>query len=488
MQTMTAPAQVQQPAYEISDSDRERVQRIAQAWDAYNGNLVEPLKKLPESPNDNVLSNRCQPIVDRGIDFLFGKELEISCEEGAPQEAQDFLDATWGRKETRIPLLQKLAMSGAIAGQAFLRIVPSVDKTFRLIVVDPATVYVRTAPQDCETVLLYCIEYASDQKIEGRPQRVYYREEITRINPDANSGEQYADTDASGIDPDDTWSIAHWTKIGDRGQWIPAGEPIIWPYPFAPLFSCQNLPKPSDFWGIPDLTPDLIGVNNALNLVQSNINRIIKLYGSPIIYSTGVGDTVIDIKPGKIIGLPLPESKIVAVTLQSDLANALQFAMNLRSDIDEQSSVPGVATGRIVDLPRGTMSAVALELLFMPLLLKMNKKRCGYGSLILDVSKALLALNNMSGDIEMTIAWVDPLPHDDLTAMQAAILKQQIGVSTRTLLEELGMDADEEEERNQEEAAQKMTNFAQGRGMPPPMDMNAQPQPQDQGNQPFGGQ
>src|SRR5437667_6821265 len=98
MQTMTAPAQVALPAYEITDSDRERVERIAQAWDAYNGNLAQPLKKMEGQPNDNVLSNRCQPIVDRGIDFLFGKELEISCEEGAPQEAQDFLDATWGRK------------------------------------------------------------------------------------------------------------------------------------------------------------------------------------------------------------------------------------------------------------------------------------------------------------------------------------------------------------------------------------------------------
>lgn len=474
MQTLPTPAQAQQslmPKYEITDSDRKRVELITNAWIAYNGELPPPLKKMPDTPNDNVLSNRCQAIVDRGVDFLFGKELEISVEEGAPQEAQDFLDACWGRKETRIPLLQKLAMSGALAGQAFLRIVPNPDRTYRLIVVDPATVFVQTAPQDCETVLLYCIEYASDEKREGRPQRVYYREEMQRIDPDQASEMMMADTDA-------TWLIQHWSKIGDRGNWQSAGDPIIWPYPFPPLFSCQNLPKPCDFWGVPDLTPDLIGVNSALNLVQSNISRILKLYGSPIIYSTGVGDAVIDIKPGKIIGLPLPESKIVAVTLQSDLVNALAFASMLRSDMDEQSSTPGVATGRLVDMPRGNISGIALELLFMPLIKKNDRKKAGYGALILDVCKALLILNNMSGDIEMQLAWQSAMPNDDLGAAQAAQARKSLGVSEQTILEELGYDADEEMERSQAENAQKMLNT---QAMLPAMPME-QGQPEQKQN------
>src|SRR5690242_20047053 len=101
------------PQYEITDADKKRQERIAAAWRAYNGELEPPLQKMQGQPDDNVLSNRCQPIVDRGVDFLFGKEIEISVEEGAPQEAQDFLNEVWGRKEQRIPLLQKLAMNGA---------------------------------------------------------------------------------------------------------------------------------------------------------------------------------------------------------------------------------------------------------------------------------------------------------------------------------------------------------------------------------------
>src|SRR5205085_1757237 len=135
----------------------------------------------------------------------------------------------------------------------------------------------------------------------------------------------------------------------------------------------------NSFWGKPDTTKDLIAMNKSLNLEQSCIMLDEILYGHPILYATGTGENVIDIRPGKIIGLPLSESKIVAVPIQSDVANALAFSDNLRSDMDEQSHVPGVATGRIKDMPRGNLSGIAIELLFMPIIKKTDKKRCTYG-------------------------------------------------------------------------------------------------------------
>ncbi len=457
-----------QPRYDLTDADKVRQKQIAAAWKAYHGQLDPPLKPMPGDPDDNVLSNRMQAIVDRGIDFLFGQELELALEEDAPKAAQEFLNDVWGRKEQRIPLLQKLAMNGAMAGRAFLRIVPDTAGNFRLVAVDPATVFVQTAPQDCDTVLLYCIEYSVSEKINGKPTSVYYHEEITRIDPDGNARHGMPDSD-------DTWEVRHWTRIGDQGNWQPVGDPIAWNYEFSPLFSCQNLPLPNEFWGMPDLTPDLIGINVALNLVQSNINRINKLFGSPILYAVGTGMQVIDLAPGRIIGLPTDQSKIAAVTITSDLANALAFANNLRSDLDEQSGVPGVATGRIVDLPRGNMSGIVLELLFMPLLKKTDKKRCLYGDLIIAVSKALLILNKMSGGINMTLPWQNPMPDDDLQSVQAAVLKKQVGISDSTIQRELGYDPEEEAQLNAVEDAQQLTNFSRGVGMPPTSTQPGQP-------------
>jgi hypothetical protein len=425
------------PVYKMTDSDRKRQKDIEHAWRAYNGELDRPLVKMPGQPDDNVMTNRCMQIVDRGTDFLFGKELDISVANDAQSTAQASLNSAWGQKEARVPLLQKLAMSGAIAGQAFLRIVPGKNNTFRLIVVDPSTVFVKTSPQDCETPLLFCIEYTTTDTQNGRPVQVYYREEITRVDPDGQGYYGLADDDS-------WWMVQHWSKVGDRGEWGASGDPIMWLYSFPPIFSCQNLPRPHEFWGIPDITPDIIGVNDSLNLVQSNINRVNKLYGHPIIYATGTGEQVVDVKPGRIIGLPSIESKMGSVPISSDMANALSFAANLRSDIDEQSGVPGVATGRISDTPRGNISGVAIELLYMPLTMKTEKKKCSYGKLIIDVSKALLVLNAISEDTDITLSWQSPLPHDDLSSVQAVLAKKQMGISNTTLQRELGYDPDEE--------------------------------------------
>lgn len=477
--TQDAPVQTGQPQYKITEADKARQKAIERAWVAYNGQLEPPLDPMPDGRDPNVMSNRCIQIVNAGVDFLFGKEIEISVEDGAPQEAQDVLDTVWGRKETRLPLLQKLAMNGAMAGTAFLRIVPNQDgDEFRLIVLDPSTVFVQTAPQDCETVLLYCIQYCTDEKNGSQDVKVYYREEIMRIDPDGNARKDMPDDD-------DTWSIQHWTMIvsagqdPDKGTWAPAGDPIPWPYEFAPIFACQNLPLPNSFWGQPDITPDLIAMNEALNFVQSNINSVNMIYGAPILWSTGMGQGMMEIPIGRIIGAGHPDAKIASVPITSDMANALSFAANIRSDMDEQSSVPSVATGRISELPKGNVSGVALELLFMPLLKRTDKKQCLYGELLIDVSKALLILSKMSEDIDITLAWQSPIPHDDLQSAQYAVTLKSLGISDTTLQRNLGFDPDEEMALSQAEDAQKLVAFSRGQAMPP-MPPNQQPPAQDQ--------
>lgn len=468
MNTTQAPPQTQ-PVYEISQADKERIERIHRAWQAYDGTVKPPLEKMPDGTDPNVTSNQIEAKIERIADFVFGKYVGIKVEEGGPEIAQQLLDDIWGRNEKRAPLLRKLILNGMMAGHAFLRIVPMRDKTFRLVVLDPSTIFVKTAPQDCETVLLYCIEYCEEGKdAQNKPARIFYREEILRLDP------QQDDPDTSEVlaDKDTTWEIQHWSRVGERGPWIPAGEPYVWPYPFPPIFGCQNLTRPNDYWGKSDVTDDLAATNHSLNLDLSCINLVQLLYGQPILYSKGAGERDIDITPGKIIGLGLLEASIDAVPIASDQANALTFADNLRRDISEQMGVPNVATGR--DLPPGQLSAVAIELLFMPILKKMDTKRCLFGELILEVSEALLVLNNMHEKIKITLDWQSPLPEDSMGKLQAAVLKSQIGVSKNTILRELGYNPEEEEALKAEEDAKALDRFAKGQGMPSASNMMQQ--------------
>jgi len=406
--TLQAPPETQ-PQYELTDDDRARAKRIQTAWDAYEGKFIKHFEKIQNEPDLNVISNRVVEVVNTSNEFLFGKELQITVAEGSPDEAQTFLDDCWGRKETRIPFLLRLGLNGAMAGNAFLRIVPGRKQgKFRLIEIDPAIVSVKTAPQDVQTILLYCLEYSCDEKdAAGKPQRVYYREEISRVDPIDEDPFSYEDEDADGLDSDVTWQIQHWTQVAQagmqpkNGSWVPSGDPYIWPYPFSPIFSCQNLPRPNSFWGYPDVTDDLIGLNNSLNFVQSNINVTEKI--GRILYAPGTGEGTLHVDPGKIIQLPLPDQKIMSVAMQSNITALLAFAANLRSDMDEQAGVPGVATGRVDILPRG-ITGIAIEMLYGPLLKKTDKKRCTYGELIIEVSKALLVLNNMKSSASESAA------------------------------------------------------------------------------------
>jgi len=371
-----------------------------------------------------------------------------------------------------LPLLQELSMNGAMAGAAFLRIVPDEDGTYELVNIDPATVFIKTAPQNCNRILLYCIQYSQNEKIDGRPQQVYYREEIAANYLILGPGRQ-ARKPVS-------WTIQHWTQVTNMNMdpkmsnWVPAGAPIIWSHPFAPMFKCKNLPRPNDAWGTSDLPPDLVGVNKALNMTQSCIEIVEIIYGQPVVVAQGVDESKVNIQPGKVIVLPPgPESKMYAIAIQSDVPNALQFAADLRSDIDEQSSVPGVATGRISTMPRGNLSGIAIELLFMPLLKKTHKKRMLYGALIIEVTRALLVLNHMDGELDIELAWQNPLPHDDLPDAQKSVTLKEIGISNTTLQREMGYDPEEEFALSQVEDARAIEKQQLLQATLPPADPGA---------------
>jgi Phage portal protein, SPP1 Gp6-like len=460
------------PQYQITQADKKRQADIAYAWRAYCGELDPPLLPMDDQPDDNIIDS-LEDKIEALKDFLFGKELGIMAEESAPDAAQALIDATWGEKETRMPLLQELAINGMLAGQAFLRIVPQRDGSLRLVAQDPACVFVRTAPQDCKTPLLYCIEYCEEEQIAGNPMQIYYREEMQRIDPQMDN----PDSGTVMAAPATIWQIQHWTRIGDQGQWTPAGDVIPWKYPFPPLFTNQNMVRPNSFWGKPTVTKALIKLIEAYNISCSNTQKMIRLLATAILWARGTGLTDVDYSPGHITILSSPDAELGAVQIPVDFPGMQAQNDRLLSRIDEQSGVPGLATGRASAMPGGNMSGIAIELLFMSMIKRMDTMRCLYGEMILDVSKALLILKNFSPDIKITLNWQNPLPNDDTASWQAALLEKQVGVSDQTILEERGYDPEQEMERNQTEDAQKMINFSRGQGMPPTM------QPQMQGDQ-----
>jgi len=476
----------------IPQADQERKQRMREAWKSYRGEFQDPLKVGKNQPNDNVKSNRCAPIVDKGVSFLFGQVLKIECtdetakdsttpeSEPAPKKPspqQEYIDGLWGDDDDKMTLLSKLATNGAVCGQAFIKLIPAQGEMQfpRLVVMDPLLVRIVTPPDDCELILAFVIEYPGVDDWQKR-------QIIARV--DLNGSLETWGND----DPDDTWTITNYVRKGQTGVWMQVGTPEVWPYPFAPIFTCQNLPNPNEPWGVPDLTPDIIGMNKVYNFVQSNTSRIIKYHAHPKTWAKGVNAAQIQIGVDDVIVLGSPDAQIGMLELTSNLQSSLDFASVLRADMDEQSRVPAVALGRLEALPKGNISGVALQLLFQPLMEKTMMKQRGYGQLIRAVSRAALVLAGLLiieqyEKYAIGLHWQSLLPADDLQSAQVAQILLAVGVSKATVMQTLGYDPVEEAKKKAKEDAESMK---QAQSMAPIM--GQQPQPGQQFPPPAPGQ
>ena len=199
---------------------------------------------------------------------------------------------------------------------------------------------------------------------------------------------------------------------------------------------------------------------------------MIKFHGHPKTYATGVRTSQIDIGVDEMIVFESPDARLNNLEMHGNLADQLNFANILRSDMDEQSRVPAVALGRQSALPTGNISGVALALMFQPITEKTTIKRRVYGKTIREITRAALVLVGLLSldeyeDYPIELHWQNLLPVDNLAAAQTALVLQQLGVSSATILQQLGYNPDDEADKSASEAARAQTQYARGQGMPP---------------------
>jgi len=493
------------PLPDLPQKEIKRRRRIDETWKAYRGEWgAGPLKVQPGDPDDNVKPNVCQPIVDVGVNFLFGEVVKIevsndtdtnadagdSSEGGEAQTldngaqmgtspAQAFLDECWGDDDDKMTLLSELAMNGAVAGSAFVMLDPAdadADEDCpRIIVLDPANVCVIPDPHDCKKAREYWIQYDVEtyDPRTGDPEVTSYRKVICRNSYDD-------DAVAAGNAQPQSWLILDYERKGlaSTGGWHATGGQSAawlctartpWPKPWAPITHCQNLPNPNQYEGLSDLPHDLVQMNRALIFNESNIMRTIKHYVAPMRYASGVTTATISTGPDKMLLFQSPEAKLQALNVQADLLNAMAYSDSLRSSMDEQSQIPGIALGRMKDIPRGQITGPVFQALYKPPMAKTTKKRRLYGRLMREVSQHLLDLGGFSASkAQIVLHWQNPMPSDELVEAQAATAWSQMGVSNDSLMQRYtDFDPDVEQEKKQQEGQNQVLAFSRGQGMPP---------------------
>lgn len=415
MTDFTAPAITQL----LEEERQARLDRIARAWNHYDGDVAAPLPLSEEGIDDNIQVFRADTVVDKGASFLFrgpgGVQLQTD-----DDRAVGLIGAAWPEAQRAVQL-HNMAVNGGVTGQVFVRL--RLDG--RLIVLDPSNVEVEWAEDDFETVTRWLITWTTVDATTGKP--VVKRQ---RIQPD---GQQWEIVDERAV---------------DGGEFRVTGTET-WPYEWPPIMGCQNLPKPNEFWGKPDLTGPVLDLIEVTWALTGYMRKLVRFNGHPLPYVTGAtADDMakINVAVGQLLAVGKPEAKIGQLTAPGDLGAVIQLYRELKDEFREITCLPEIVAGKVENI--GQLSGFALQILYGPLLERTEVKHNMYGPLVCEIASRLLEIRQGLAEVEITPVWGNPLPHDEAAETTALEADQRMGiVSQQTLAEKRGYDWETEQTR-----------------------------------------
>jgi hypothetical protein len=224
---------------------------------------------------------------------------------------------------------------------------------------------------------------------------------------------------------------------------------VAWPFDWAQIIDWQNLPDPRSYYGDWDLTnPQL---NDALNFVASNTQRIIRYHAHPRTIGTGfrMADMQQDASVDAFFTVASPDAKINNLEMQSDLASSMGYMQQLQAQFWAEHR--GVDLTSIKDR-LGQLTNFGLRVLFGDALDKLDTKRELYGMGLQAVNRRTLELLGYGPDNLTDIVWQDAMPTNALEEVQVEQAKLDMGIeSKQTAAMALGLDWEQEQERMEDE-------------------------------------
>lgn len=399
----------------LTPEQTEQVLRVERLRNYYEGKTKKWFipKLLPNGNtiDDNVNIRLARKVVNKGNNFLFGKGLTWQLQKkNATREETTLLDI-WGNQETQNSFLIELGIQGGITGNFCIQIT-NLDKIgFKHI--DPTWVF----PKYDNDFIEFDIRW-------------FKKEDAYRLLHTKQTN---------------TWDYVRQKYNGS--QWIDDTPVAIWPYEWPFIIWGKNLPNPNSIYGLSDLED--IDLVDAINLVSSNMNRIIRMYANPIVWGYGFGSESLSLDTSKLITSTTETSKMQALELAKDLTSPQEYLKYLRTMLAETTAVPESDPDR---MRVGAQSGFALSVLFNDLLLKTGIKRNLYGKELITLNSRLLELAGLGKDIQTTLHWPSPLPVDIISQTTADKFDLEAGlVSKQTISNKRGYDYDQEKEYMSEE-------------------------------------
>ncbi len=395
-----------------------RAEKYRHALDYYNGIQKSHLDLKENEPDDNVVINVTQQAIDRTISFIFpampGFELNPDASEVTPDER--WLNDAW-EANGGISLCIDIAMFGALSGTSYLRIMPP-DETVsgheypQLIPIDPSTITTFWRADDIRVVVWHEICWSV-----GKTQYI-----LDFVN---NAG---------------AWLIIPWTNTTGGDQGWTRGLVEVWSVPgVPPIIYTKHLPNSGFFHGRGEA--EFLELNDKLNLLASENNRIIRYHSSPKTVATGaqVDDIVPVAGSDEMWTVDNAQAKVYNLEMKSELAASRQQTDFLRAQYLSQARVV-ILEGQVKDFQRVTNAGV--QTVFLDQLSKNAILRPNYGRLLLQASKImLLMMARWQPTFKPNILWLNPLPQDDVERVNIAVAERGMNIASReTISKKRGYD------------------------------------------------
>ncbi len=475
---------------EVQNRELTRQTNLTGFWRFYDGEHRKWLK-VKGDVDDNVIINLCSVLVDRSVSRLFGDPmrgdlLKFNVEQKEDVKARtanrgensklvpitdqakanSFLNEVWERSGGLDKIYNSTGVFGAVTGHFIFKMMLDQDGP-RVVTVDPSIFGVLTRADDKDRVKAYKIEFiilARDTK-DGNVKETQFRQLIVH-GPDYEGPEGWFIQDFNKFDMTVDPSPTALEDTPVDAEWIPVTEMERWD--FAPIIDGQNLPHARSYWGQSDMQ-NVTGINDEINFVMSNVNRIIRFHAHPRTIGIGleaasVQDTAIE-SFWTIASTP-DKVKIQNLEMESDLPAVFNFFAIMREafwTIGREAD-PSVFKEKI-----GNVTNFGLRVLFLDALNKLGQKRQTYGRAFTLLIEKLLELGDFNGLTAVPV-WHDPLPADPRETVETLVMEREIGiVSKETAARERGRDWDQESARIEQEpeidtVGQNMMKIMQGGG------------------------
>lgn len=430
---------------ELADEEFEvhgpRLNRYAHNWAWYLGHHYGYRRAVGEP---QLIFNYVRRFADFLNSFCLGRGVEFGSPKATEAIVPNLLDRVWTVDNDKPRVLWEIGNQGGVSGDIFVKVayeepwVDTIDRyhpgRVRILVLNSSFCFPEWHPHDKERLLRFKLKYRFwGTSAEGTRQVFTYTELITD-----EIIEEY---------------------INDQ---LCEGSPRPNPLGKIPIAFAPNTIISGNPWGLADIH-DILSLNREYNEKATEISDIINYHAEPTTVIVGARSNQLEKGSNKVwSGLP-EKAQIFNLELGANLQLPLEFLDRIKTAMHEMTGVHVTALGQ--EQAISNTSGVALAIEYMSLMQVYNQKKIPLSWLLRQINELTMLTivvkepQNLAATSDITlkqgqlpaldpqdpmtyqstIHWPPPLPTDVVNKLQEEMLKQQIGIQSKTgTLRDLG--------------------------------------------------